>query len=88
MTHIRTPPNMWPDALPRRPRQLEQLKLAAPLAPRKPTDAELAKERERDLNARNMMVLSFTGLVSEFARKYKRVVASVKVRSLLLRRIE
>jgi hypothetical protein len=70
---------MWPDAVPRRPRVLETLQLAAPLPPRAPTEVELAKERERDVNARNMMVLSFTGLVSEFARKYKRVVATVRV---------
>lgn len=79
ITHLQTPPNMWPDAMPRRPRSVEVLPLAKPLPPRKPTDAEIARERERDLNARNMMVLSFTGLVGEFARKYKRVVASVKV---------
>lgn len=70
---------MWPDAIPRKPRVLETLKLAAPLPPRAPTEAELVKERERDVNARNMMVLSFTGLVGEFARKYKRVAASVRV---------
>lgn len=70
---------MWPDAIPRKPRVLEQLKLAAPLPPREPTEAELIKERERDVNARNMMVLSFTGLVGEFGKKYRRVVASVYV---------
>ncbi|KAI9632145.1 putative TAT-binding protein [Dioszegia hungarica] len=78
LAQIALPPSSWPDALPRRPRVLEQLPLAPPLPARLPTEAEVAKERERDLNARNMMVLSFTSLVAEFGRKYKRIVLSVK----------
>jgi hypothetical protein len=58
---------------------LEQLPLAAPLPPRAPTEAEIAREAERDNNARNMLVISFTSLVGEFMKKYRKVTSSVKV---------
>lgn len=74
------PPTAFPDALPRRKRILEELPLAPPLPPRQPTEAELARDAERDLQAREMMILSFTGLVQEFMRKFRKVVASVRVR--------
>jgi hypothetical protein len=39
----------------------------------------MQREVERDNNARNMMVLSFTSLVQEFLKKFRKVVAGVKV---------
>jgi len=76
---LQTPPTTFPDALPRKPRQLEILPLAPPLPPRQPTEAELQRELERDRNARDMMVLSFTSLVQEFLKKFRKVVATVRV---------
>lgn len=76
---LRKPPSDFPDALPRRKRVLEDLPLAPPLPPRVPTEADLARELERDSSARNMMVISFTGLIQEFLKKYRKVVGSVRV---------
>jgi hypothetical protein len=81
---IQRAPNEFPDAIPRKPRVLEELPLAAPLPPRAPTEAEIAREAERDHNARNMLVVSFTQLVQEFMRKYRKVVSSVRVSRFLL----
>ena len=79
MDALQRPPNDFPDALPRRKRTFSPLPLAPPLPPRSPTEAELAREIEMDINARNMLVISFTSLVQEFLKKYRKVVASVKV---------
>ncbi|KAL7420143.1 TAT-binding protein-like protein 7, AAA ATPase [Cryptotrichosporon argae] len=75
---VTRPPTDFPDALPRRKRVLEALPLAPPLPPRKPTEAELARETERDLAARNMMQMSFNSLVAEFNKKYKRATAAIR----------
>ncbi|ORY30784.1 hypothetical protein BCR39DRAFT_528294 [Naematelia encephala] len=74
----RKPPSEFPDAIPRRKRVLEELPLAPALPPRPPTEAEIQRELERDDNARNMMVISFTGLIQEFGKKYRKVVQSVR----------
>lgn len=79
LTTVRKPPTDFPDGVPRRKRVLEDLPLAAPLPPRRPTEAERARDEEKDQAARNMMVVSFTNLVKEFMKRYRKVVASVKV---------
>jgi hypothetical protein len=58
---------------------LEVLPLAPPLPPRIPTEAEIQRDLERDKNTRDVMVISFTGLVQEFLKKFRKVVASVRV---------
>ena len=63
---------------------LEILPPAPPLPPRQQTEAELAKEAEKDVQAREMMIISFTGLVQDFMRKFRKVTATVRVRPLLL----
>ena len=73
------PPSDFPDALPRQKRILEILPPAPPLPLRKPTEAEIQRELEKDQSARNMMILSFTSLVQEFLKKFRKVVAGVKV---------
>ncbi|OXG18691.1 ATPase [Cryptococcus neoformans Tu401-1] len=78
LTTVRKPPTDFPDGVPRRKRVLEDLPLAAPLPPRQPTEAERARDEEKDQAARNMMVVSFTNLVKEFMKRYRKVVASVK----------
>lgn len=75
---MRTPPNDFPDALPRRKRVLEELPLAAPLPPRKPTEVELQREIDRDHQARQMMTLSFVAYMQDVAKRHRRVVASVR----------
>nr|ODN92346.1 ATPase [Cryptococcus depauperatus CBS 7855] len=73
---VRKPPTHFPDGVPRRKRLLEALPLAAPLPPRQPTESELAREEEKDQAARNMMIVSFTNLIQEFMKRYRKVVAS------------
>jgi hypothetical protein len=63
---------------------LEQLALAAPLPERQRSQAEIEAEHERDKSAMNMMVLSFTGLLSDWAKRYKRLVLQLKVGLLLM----
>jgi len=63
-------------------RVLEILPPAPPLPPRQQTEAELAKEAEKDVQAREMMIISFTGLVQDFMRKFRKVTATVRVCSL------
>lgn len=75
------PPTDFPDALPRRKRILEILPPAPPLPPREKTEAEIAKEHEKDVQAREMMIISFTGLVQDFMRKFRKVTATVRVSS-------
>ena len=60
-------------------RVLEILPPAPPLPPRQQTEAELAKEIEKDVQAREMMIISFTGLVQDFMRKFRKVTATVRV---------
>jgi hypothetical protein len=60
-------------------RVLEILPPAPPLPPRQQTEAELAKEAEKDVQAREMMIISFTGLVQDFMRKFRKVTATVRV---------
>jgi len=65
-------------------RVLEILPPAPPLPPRQQTEAELAKEVEKDVQAREMMIISFTGLVQDFMRKFRKVTATVRVCPSLL----
>ena len=73
------PPTEFPDALPRKKRVLEILPAAPPLPPRQKTEAEIAKEHEMDVQAREMMIISFTGLIQDFMRKFRKVTATVRV---------
>ncbi|WWD22907.1 hypothetical protein CI109_107402 [Kwoniella shandongensis] len=81
---VKRPPTEFPDGVPRRKRVLEILPLAAPLPPRLPTEAELAREEEKDQAARNMMILSFTSLVQEFMKRYRKVATTVKEDAMLV----
>jgi len=73
------PPTEFPDAVPRRKRVLEILPPAPPLPPRVQTEQEIAREHEKDVQAREMMIISFTGLVQDFMRKFRKVTATVRV---------
>jgi hypothetical protein len=73
------PPTEFPDAVPRRKRILEILPPAPPLPPRVQTEQEIAREHEKDVQAREMMIISFTGLVQDFMRKFRKVTATVRV---------
>lgn len=76
---IQRPPTDFPDGIPRKKRVLEILPLAPPLPPRVPTEAELLRDAEKDNQARDMLVISFISLLQDFMKKYRRVVANVKV---------
>lgn len=75
---VQRPPNEFPDGVPRKKRVLEILPPAEPLPPRKPTEAEVQRELERDAAARNMLFVSFSSLIAEFMRKYRRPASIVK----------
>jgi hypothetical protein len=76
---VQMPPTEFPDALPRKKRVLEILPPAPPLPPRVQTEAEIAREHEKDVQAREMMIISFTGLIQDFMRKFRKVTATVRV---------
>lgn len=75
---VQRPPNEFSDGVPRKKRVLEILPPAEPLPPRKPTEAEVQREMERDVAARNMLFVSFSSLIAEFMRKYRRPASVVK----------
>lgn len=78
LASVERKPTDFPDGVPRKRRVLEVLPLAEPLPPRQPTQAEIDREIERDNAARAMITLSFTSLLSDFARKFRRPVAMAK----------
>lgn len=82
LANLALPPTSFPSTLPPVARILPELPKAAPLPPREPSAVEIERELERDQTARNMMVLSFSGLVQDFLKKYRRVVAGVRVSPL------
>ncbi len=79
---VQRPPTAFPDGVARKKRVLEELPIAAPLPPRKPTEVEIQREVNREEAARQMLYVSFSSLISELCRKYKRPVQIVKVSTL------
>ncbi|TFK28597.1 AAA-domain-containing protein [Coprinopsis marcescibilis] len=69
---VRRPPNQFADGVKRRKRILEVLPVAPPLAPRKPSAAELALQREND--EKTIVILKFRlgPILAELKRKFKK----------------
>ncbi|KAF9449012.1 AAA-domain-containing protein [Macrolepiota fuliginosa MF-IS2] len=69
---IRRPPNQFPDGVKRRKRVLEELPIAPPLEPRKPTAAELALQVENDQRTITLLKYRLGPILTELKRKFKR----------------
>ncbi|KAJ8522586.1 hypothetical protein ONZ45_g853 [Pleurotus djamor] len=69
---IKRPPNLFPDGIKRRKRVLEELPIAPPLEPRKPTAAELAVQAESDQKQITFLKHRLGAILAELKRKFKR----------------
>lgn len=69
---VQRPPNQFPDGLKRRRRMLEELPLAPPIEPRKPTTAELAVQQEHDHRLVTLLRYRLGPILTELKRKFKR----------------
>ncbi|EKM75062.1 hypothetical protein AGABI1DRAFT_132600 [Agaricus bisporus var. burnettii JB137-S8] len=69
---IRRPPNQFPDGVKRRKRVLEELAVAPPLEPRKPSPAELALQIENDQKTITLLKYRLGPILTELKRKFKR----------------
>ncbi|KAH0586853.1 hypothetical protein H2248_005697 [Termitomyces sp. 'cryptogamus'] len=69
---IRRPPNQFADGVKRRLRVLEELPIAPPLEPRKPTATELAVQAENDQRLITLLKYRLGPILTELRRKFKR----------------
>ncbi|KAK4684702.1 ATPase family AAA domain-containing protein 2, partial [Tremellales sp. Uapishka_1] len=81
---IQRPPTDFPDGIPRKRRILEGLSKAPPLPEPKRSEADLAKDAEKDIQVRDYLYYSFVSLLQEFRKTFKRVTTSIKVDALEL----
>ncbi|KAF5336968.1 hypothetical protein D9611_002981 [Ephemerocybe angulata] len=65
-------PNEFADGVKRRKRILEELPIAPPLEPRKPTAAELALQEENDQKSMAILKFRLGPILAEMKRKFKR----------------
>ncbi|QRW01325.1 AAA family ATPase [Ceratobasidium sp. AG-Ba] len=75
---IRKPPNMFPDAVRRKRRVLEDLPIAPPLPPRQPSKAEIAAQLEADMRTMEQVTFRLSPVLSELKKKFKRFSKSVE----------
>ncbi|KAJ7618497.1 AAA-domain-containing protein [Roridomyces roridus] len=68
----RRPPNEFADGMPRRKRILEELPIAPPLEPRKPSAAELAVQDENDQRVIALLKYRLEPILTQLKRKFKR----------------
>ncbi|KAJ9123951.1 hypothetical protein QFC22_000742 [Naganishia vaughanmartiniae] len=76
MQHIQRPPSLFPDAMPRKRRILEELPKAAPLPPKVPAPAVIAAQNARDEAVRDILILRLQGILTDLMKKYKKSVFS------------
>ncbi|KAF8992931.1 hypothetical protein BDQ17DRAFT_1253402 [Cyathus striatus] len=69
---VKRPPNEFADGVKRRKRILEELPIAPPLEPRKPTAAELAVQEENDQKIITLLKYRLGPILTELKRKFKR----------------
>lgn len=77
---VRRPPSQFPDGVKRKKRILEQLPIAPPLEPRKPSAAELALQEENDHRIIAVLKFRLGPILAELKRKHKRFTKSFMVR--------
>lgn len=80
MGDIQRPPNRFADGMERKKRVLEELPVAPPLEPRKPTPAELALQEESDLKILTLLKYRLGPILTELRRKFKRFTKRASVR--------
>ncbi|KAF8882024.1 hypothetical protein CPB84DRAFT_1686882 [Gymnopilus junonius] len=69
---VERPPNKFADGMPRKKRILEELPIAPPLEPRKPTAAELQTQLENDQRVLTLLKYRLGPILTELKRKFKR----------------
>lgn len=77
---IRRPPSQFPDGVKRKKRVLEDLPVAPPIEPRKPTAAELAVQEENDQRILTLLKFRLGPILAELKRKHKRFTKPARVR--------
>lgn len=81
LADIQRPPNKFSDGVQRKRRVLEELPLAPPLEPRKPTAAELALQEDNDHKIITLLTFRLGPILTELKRKFKRFTKRVTVRN-------
>jgi hypothetical protein len=76
---VKRPPNKFSDGMERRKRVLEELPVAPPLEPRKPTAAELALQEENDARILTLLKYRLGPILTELKRKFKRFTKRASV---------
>jgi len=76
---VQRPPNKFPDGMERRKRVIEELPIAPPLEPRKPTAAELALQEENDTRILTLLKYRLGPILTELKRKFKRFTKRASV---------
>lgn len=69
---VKRKPIEFPDGVKRKKRVLEELPIAPPLEPRKPTVAELAVQEEQDARLITLLRYRLGPILTELKRKFKR----------------
>lgn len=77
---VQRPPNRFADGMERRKRVLEELPIAPPIEPRKPTVAELALQEESDQRVLTLLKYRLGPILTELKRKFKRFTKRATVR--------
>jgi hypothetical protein len=80
LNDVQRPPNKFADGMERRKRVLEELPIAPPLEPRKPTAAELALQEENDQRVLTLLKYRLGPILTELKRKFKRFTKRATVR--------
>ncbi|KAF8313186.1 AAA-domain-containing protein [Clavulina sp. PMI_390] len=75
---VKRPPNMFPDAIPRRKRILPKLPIAPPPPPRQPTQAELAAQNEKDRLTRVTLIARLAPILTEIKKRYRRSTRTIE----------
>jgi SpoVK/Ycf46/Vps4 family AAA+-type ATPase len=82
LADVRRPPSQFPDGGTRKRRILEELPIAPPLEPRKPTPEELAQQEEGDRRTMALLKFRLGPILNELKRKFKRFTKRASVRKL------
>ena len=87
LNDVQRPPNKFADGMERRKRVLEELPIAPPLEPRKPTAAELALQEEHDQRVLTLLKYRLGPILTELKRKFKRFTKKATVSSPRYKRV-
>ena len=79
MEYVEKKPTEFPDAVKKRRRVLEELPIAPPLPPRKPSEAELKLQADNDLRTKALLKYRLGPILTELKKKFKRFAKSAAV---------